>query len=134
MQGNRLFGLEDAAEELGGGVVFGDEVLEGQDQIVEIAVLASSLDLTKIFFHPLPRDGGAGEDLDLLVIGGDGIFVEGVQLLIELLAGADSGELDFYILIRLKPGEQDEVLREIEDANGVAHIQDEDFAAFTHGG
>ena len=44
--------------------------------------------------HAVVGEAVAGEDLDLLVRGGEGVLEEVGKLLVEFLAGADAGEVD----------------------------------------
>src|SRR5579859_4654862 len=55
------------------------------------------------------------EALDLGVSGRDEAFVVEIQLFEELLSRARTGESNLDIPIRLEPGEQNEVARQIDD-------------------
>ena len=58
-----------------------------------------------------------------------GGLVVSPQVLVELLARPYADELDRDVPIRLLPGEPDHVVREVDDLDGLAHVEDEDVAA-----
>ncbi len=72
-------------------------------------------------------------DEDLAVVGLAQTFLVHQDLLVELLAGAQSGELDLDIPVRDEAGQLDEVLGEVKDLDRVAHVEHEDIAAVAHG-
>ena len=72
-------------------------------------------------------DGG---DHDLGMVGGLGLLGIVEDLFVELLAIAEAGELYLHVL---GTGELDHALGEVDDADGSAHIEDEDLAALAHG-
>src|SRR5690348_12559175 len=53
------------------------------------------------------------------------------QLLVELLSGAEAGELDPDV-VRAQSGKPDHVARQVEDLDGFAHLQHEDLAVVSH--
>ena len=66
-----------------------------------------------------------------MVRGGLGVFIIGEQLLVELLPRPQAHELD-RDLAYLEAGELDHVVREVDDAHGLAHVQHEDLTARAH--
>ena len=68
-------------------------------------------------------------DEDLLVVGLCQTLFIHQQLLIELLTGAQSRELDLHITVRYLAVHADQIFGEGGDLDGIAHIKDEDLAA-----
>ena len=64
------------------------------------------------------------------IAGGDGRLLAVEQLLVQLLARAQAGEADLDVLFGLQSRETDHLPREVDDLDRLAHIQDEDAAAF----
>jgi len=124
---------EEAAEEVGAGVVVGDEVLELEDQAVGVTGLAELAEEFEAGGDVLGGESVSGEDADLFVVRGEGVFEEGAQLFVELFAGADAGEFDFDVLAGTEAGEQNEVSGQVQDLDGRTHVEDEDLAAAGHG-
>src|SRR5688572_9022804 len=61
------------------------------------------------------------------------LFVVVDQLLEQALTRAQAGEHDFDVLVGREPVEADQRLRQVDDPDRLAHIEDEDFAAVPHG-
>jgi hypothetical protein len=53
------------------------------------------------------------------------------SLLVELLAGRETGEHHLDVLVGLEAREADHLAREVGDAHGLAHLEDEDLATAT---
>ena len=70
---------------------------------------------------------------NLVVRGLGGAFGGGEYLLVQLLAGAETGVLNLDVYIGLVAGESDHAAGEVGDFDGVAHVEHEDFAAVAHG-
>ena len=51
----------------------------------------------------------------------------------QFFAGANAGERNLDIAIRLQPGESDEVFGKIKNANLLAHVEHKHLAALAHG-
>src|SRR5437764_92318 len=83
-----------ALEDVGADVVLGYELFQVHDEAAAIARLAALADDLQVLLHLGAGDDGAGEDLDFFVIGVEGAFVGGAELLEELFPGADAGEMD----------------------------------------
>ena len=124
---------EEAAEEVGAGVVVGDEVLELEDQAVGVTGLSELAEEFEAGGDVLGEESVSGEDADLFVVRGEGVLQDVAQLFVELFAGADSGEFDFDVLVGTEPGEQNEVSGQVHDLDGLAHVEHEDLAAAGHG-
>ena len=50
------------------------------------------------------------------------------QFLVQLLAGAQAGEADLDVVVRLQPGQPDHLARQIDDLHRLAHVEHEDAA------
>ena len=87
------------AQEVGAGIVVGDQVFEGEDEAGQIATGANVPERFETEVHASCRKAIAGEDLDLFVVGGHDIFTAEVELFIKFLAWPDPGELDLDFMI-----------------------------------
>ena len=54
------------------------------------------------------------------------------EFLVQLFAGAQTGEDDLDITLHLQSGQANQVVGQIHDADGLAHIKHKDFAALAH--
>src|SRR6185437_12516012 len=70
---------------------------------------------------------------DLGVVRRLGDFVAEEHFLIQLLAGAATGELDLDVVAFAETGETDHVAREVDDAHRLAHVEQEHFPALAEG-
>src|SRR4051812_32894147 len=104
-----------------------------EDEAGMVPLLAVTVDGLEVRSHALMGHAVSGEGLDLLVPGGQGLLVQPADLFIELLAGARARELDSDVTVRAEAGEEDELAGEIDDADGLAHVEHEDLAAVAHG-
>ncbi len=77
--------------------------------------------------------GADAGDFDLLVVGGAGVLSVVEELLVELLAGAKPGYLDLNLLTGGEAGHLDHLLGEVVDADGLAHVENENLASVAHG-
>src|SRR3989441_9844657 len=68
------------------------------------------------------------DDADLVDGGGDGVLGARHELLGEFLAGAESGERDLNVAVGLEARQPDQLLRELEDADRLAHLENRDAA------
>src|ERR1039457_65931 len=68
------------------------DLFEGQDEAADIACRAGFTEGTQPRLDVAFRHAVAREDADLLVGGGGGVLEHGVELFVELLAGAHSGD------------------------------------------
>src|ERR1039458_5676379 len=78
-----------------------------------------------------PESRFRSENADLLMGGGRRVLKHGVQLFIELLAGAHAGEFNLNVFIRPQPREQNQVSSQIDDLYRLAHFEDADLATFS---
>ena len=102
----------------------------GSDSGVVLAV-PEGLELLDRGRDRVEIDGFELSDIDLGVAGAIHLFGIEAELLKELFAGSCSGEDDGDILFGLA-AELDEIPCEIDDLDGLAHIEDEDFAVLPH--
>ena len=64
------------------------------------------------------------------VVGGFGEFLVAEDFLVELLALAETSELDFYAF---RPGELYHAVGKVDNTDRGSHVEDEDFASLAHG-
>ena len=124
--------MNDTAKDLRAWAVIGDKLLQLQNQAGHVTSATEVPEFLDAIEDRLDRVA-VGKDLDFRVVGGEHLFFEMRQFLIEFLAGAGSGVLDFDIVVGPEAGQEDEVARQIDNADRFTHIQDEDFAAVAHG-
>src|SRR5216117_1718599 len=84
--------------------------------------------LLKITLHRRPVRSVALDDADLVDGGGDGVLGARHELFGEFLAGAESGERDLNVAVGLEARQPDQLLRELEDADRLAHLENRDAA------
>ncbi len=60
------------------------------------------------------------------------LFSGELELLEELLAGAQARERDLHVDVGAQTGQRDHLLGEVQDPHGLAHVEDEDLAALAH--
>ncbi len=75
------------------------------------------------------RSGDGDQPMDVGVVGGQDLLVRGPELLVELLARPDPGDLDGDVDAHLVARQPDHPLGQVEDADRLAHLQHEDLAA-----
>src|ERR1700736_2133126 len=49
-----------------------------------------------------------------------------------LFSGAQANEVDLDVAVRFEAGETDQVAHQVENADGLTHIQNKDFSALAH--
>ena len=103
-------------------LLFGGALARGKDQL-----LYGGLEVAGV------RAGAHGGDFDLGVVGFLVVLVFVEQLLVELFAGAQAGMDDFDVLAGGQAGHLDHAAGEVDDFDGLAHVEDVDLAAFAHG-
>ncbi len=112
------------------GLVFGDDLLHLTDDGHIVVAEAESVEFLFVGEGLLVRILADGSDLDLRMDGRTRLLGIVEDLLVELLAIAESGELDLDIT---RSGKIDHTLCKVGNANGLAHIEDEDLASLAHG-
>ena len=85
------------------------------------------VDVAADFLEVVLADGG---DADLLVERGFGVLLSGEHLLIEFLAGTQTGVLDLNIL---RTAEENHALGKVGNLHGLAHVEDENLTTVAHG-
>lgn len=114
------------------GGVFGEDLLEREKDVFAFGVD----DGAEEGEHAVDVvAGSAGElpDADLGVGGWAGLFVVAGQLFVEFFTGADAGEFDGDVEVGAQATAEDHLAGEVEDADGLAHVKDEDFASEADG-
>lgn len=123
-----LLEVENPAQKMCAGVVVEDQLFESNDKAARIACFA---DFAK-GFHPHMyidiRNTVSDKDANLFVFGGNSVFRESAQLFIEFFTGANAGELDPDVFVRFESGQKNEIPRQVNDLDGLAHVQDADLA------
>src|SRR5690606_36892800 len=71
-------------------------------------------------------------DHDLFVVGGHGVLALTEEFFEEFFAVAEAGEDDVDVLAGFESGEKNHLLREVEYADGLSHVEEEDLAAVAH--
>ena len=77
--------------------------------------------------------GFAAKYHDFLVVRGDDALAGGDQLLVQFFPGPQAGKFDGDVLFRFQAVEPDEIPGHVDDPDRLAHVEDEDLAAFPHG-
>src|SRR5580658_6742407 len=98
------------------------------NQLPEITALTDCAERFEPFLRGEALHGSAGEDADLVVTGWHRVFQTCAQLFIELFAGPNPRELDLDVLVRPQSGQGDQIAREIENSDWLAHVQYADLA------
>src|ERR1039458_7610484 len=123
--------LYDALQEVGAWAVVEHDLFQRYNQPTGITGLADLAQVIDPRHHVAFRHAVAYENADLLMGGGRRVLKHGVQLFIELLAGAHASEFNLNVFIRPQPREQDQVSSQIDDLYRLAHFQDADLAALS---
>src|SRR5438034_855381 len=63
------------------------------------------------------------------VIGRQNVLGSEKHFLVQFFAGPDAGELDLYVRADFKSGKTNEISRDVDDSDLLAHVEDEDFTA-----
>src|SRR2546427_778675 len=117
----RIGGSEEPTQGGAGGL----EELQGG---AHVAALDAGLEAGQPDVGPR-RQAARPHRLDAVVLRGGDLLLGGHQLLVELLAGPEADEADRDVLVGLEAREADHLAREVEDADRLAHVEDEDLAA-----
>src|SRR2546429_458774 len=100
----------------------------GADQLVAGAVGQGLEEVLEITLYRRSVCSVALDDADLVVRGGDGVLGARDELLGEFLAGAQPAERDRDVAVGLEARQPDQLLRELEDADRLAHLENRDAA------
>jgi hypothetical protein len=93
------------------------------------ALLDQALEKRELGLEPVRVDGGPRDQLDLGVLARRHHLAVPDELLVELLARRRADELDRDLASRLLAREPDHLLGEVDDPDGLAHVEDVDLAA-----
>src|SRR5581483_4260881 len=108
-----------------------DHRAESRDDGDRVAVLHEPLELRERLLEPVVVDRGAGGTHDLRVRGRAHLLALVPEHLVDLLAGEDAREDDRHLVL-VATGQPDHLLREVEDADRLAHVQHVDLAPAAH--
>ena len=115
------------------GFIFRDEVLQVEDGELYQALVGGGDEGAALL-----GDGGVrvvdGLSLADFVVGGfGGTLSGGEHLLVQLLAGAQTGVLNLDVLIGLEAGQANHAAGEVSNLDRLAHVEHENLAAVAHG-
>ncbi len=113
--------------------IFGDEAFYCPDDGVVILVLSDVDEFFDFRSESLSVFWDVFPDSDFGVACGEHILAFDGEFLEEFFAGPHSGEDDFDIFVRAEAAERDQFGGEVQYFDGLAHIEDEDFAPLPHG-
>src|ERR1019366_9060500 len=113
-------------------LIFRDKIGQMPNNSVYVALLDQRPRPAQPRIDAMAVRDGCGENLDLLVVGGEHVFSRHHDFLEQLLARAQSGKADIDVVVRGEPGKAYQVFGEMDNLHRFAHVEDKDLGSVPH--